>query len=300
MMPRGPRGSLSALSGPEDNGSIAAPPRSKDRRLSGPRGGRPSPLGVVPALLLVVIATWEVCATPRDASSVPDDGAWEKASAVVRAGYQPGDLIVFAPAWNDPVGRLHLGDLIPVDMAARMDAARYGRIWEVSIRGARAKETAGLAPQEIITGHGITIRFFSREPTPVLADLRDAVAAVKVEGGARPSLELAEVGFEPHRCLQIVPAPGRPVRMTFPQVLLGGKLVGYVGLADVFTRRNIRAPGKLAVEIGGREVARATPGVDDGWVRFEAATTPGLADVTFVASADAPQRLICFAAESRP
>jgi hypothetical protein len=67
----------------------------------------------------------------------------------------------------------------------------------------------------------------------------------------------------------------------------------------VFTRRDIRAPGSLAVEIGGTQVAAVHPGVDDGWVRFEAKTMPGPAQVTFVASADAPQRLICFAAEAR-
>jgi hypothetical protein len=88
------------------------------------------------------------------------------------------------------------------------------------------------------------------------------------------------------------------VRVTLP-MQLGTKLVGYAGLADVFTRRDIRAPGSLTVEIGGRQVAAVKPGVDDGWVRFEAPTTPGPADVTFVASADAPQRRICFAAEAR-
>ena len=87
--------------------------------------------------------------------------------------------------------------------------------------------------------------------------------------------------------------------MTFPELPLGSTLVGYVGLADVFTRRDIRAPGKLEVELGGRTLATVTPGVDDGWVRFAVPTTPGAADVTFVASADAPNRLICFAAEAR-
>ncbi|NVB81194.1 MAG: hypothetical protein HOV81_22550, partial [Kofleriaceae bacterium] len=193
-------------------------------------------------------------------------------------------------------GRLHLGDLIPVAMAARMDAAKYGRIWEVSIRDARAPETAGLSPVATTEVSGITVRGFAREPAVVTADVRERLETVT---GVRPSREIAEVGFAPHDCLQVTPSPNQPVRITFPQVPLGTKLVGYAGLADVFTRRDIRAPGTLAVEIGGREVARVSPGVDDGWVRFEAVTTPGPADVTFVASAKAPQRLICFAAEAR-
>lgn len=254
---------------------------------------------MVPALLLVVLSLWEVCATPRSAASVPSDALWRRAEKIVRAAWRPGDLIVFAPDWVDPVGRLHLGDLIPIDMAARMDAARYGRIWEISIRGAHAPETAGLTPAATDVAEGLTVRVFVRDPVTVVSDVREQLANVRVEGGGRPTLELAEVGFAPHRCLQVTPAPGRPLRITFPQLALGSTLVGYVGLADVFTRRDIRAPGGLAVEIGGHVVASTTAGVDDGWVRFEATTTPGTADVTFIASASAPQRLICFAAEAR-
>jgi hypothetical protein len=80
---------------------------------------------------------------------------------------------------------------------------------------------------------------------------------------------------------------------------LGTELVGYVGIADVFTRRDNRAPAKLEVEIAGHVVASATAGVDDGWVRFAAPTTPGPAAVTFIARSSAAARLICFAAEAR-
>lgn len=259
---------------------------------------RPSPIAVVPALLLAVLSVWEVCATPRNAAAVPGDHLWKKAAEVVRAGYQPGDLIVFAPAWVDPTGRMHLGDLISIDAASRMDAAKYGRIWEVSIRGATSPEVAGTTPAFANQIDSITVRRFDRTPAVVLADVRDALPTVKSDG-ARPTLELAEVGFTPRRCLQITPAPNRPARITFPGLTLGTQLVGYVGLADVFTRRDIRAPGTLAVEIAGKVVATTTVGVDDGWVRFAAPTTPGPTDVTFIASASAPQRLICFAAEAR-
>lgn len=260
---------------------------------------RASPIAVVPALFLVVLAVWETCATPRSAASVPGDRSWAKAEAIVREGYRPGDLIVFAPSWVDPVGRLHLGDLIPVDVAARMDAARFATIWEVSIRGARAPETAGLTPAATDEVRGITVRRFVQTPVDVVADIREHLATVRTEGGPRPHLELAEVGFSPRRCLQITPRPGQPVRITFPQLPLGSTLVGYVGLADVFTRRDIRAPGTLAVEIGGEVRTSVVAGIDDGWVRFEVPTQPGAADVTFIASASAPQRLICFAAEAR-
>lgn len=258
---------------------------------------RRSPIAAVLAVLLLGVAIWEIIATRRAASSVPDDDAWRRAAAIVRAGHQRGDLIVFAPDWVDPVGRLHLGDLIPIEMAGRMDAARYGRIWELSIRGARAKDTEGLAPVETREEGGVVVRRFERTPAVVLADVRVLLAAAKVRGPAAraPTVELAEVGFAPRRCIQVVPIPGKPVRLTF--ALPAGTLVGYAGLADVFTRRDIRSPGHLDLEVEGTIVTSVSPGVDDGWVRFEAPIAGG--DVTFVARADAAQRLICFAAEVR-
>src|SRR5262249_39543599 len=95
-------------------------------------------LAALPAVLLVILGLWEARAARPDCGDVPEDAAWQGAARIVRAGYHRGDLIVFAPDWVDPIGRLHLGDLISVDDAARMDAATYGRIWEVAIRGARA------------------------------------------------------------------------------------------------------------------------------------------------------------------
>jgi hypothetical protein len=249
--------------------------------------------GLAPALLLVIVSAWEIYATRADATSVPDDDAWRAAEKLVRAEYQPGDLIVFAPEWVDPVGRLHLGDLITIRDAARMDAAKYARVWELSIRGARAPETAALSPARSADAGGIAVRRYDQRPAKVLADVRDLVPA----GGGRRVL--AEVGFAPHDCIEVVPAPNQPVRIVLPSVPLGTKLVGYAGLADVFTRRDIRAPGKLAVEIGGATAATVEPGVDDGWVRFEIETRPGPADVVFVVSAGAPNRHVCFAAEAR-
>jgi len=254
---------------------------------------RGSRLAAIPALLLVLVAVWEIVATRLEAASVPDDDAWAAAAAVVRHGYRPGDLIVFEPPWADPIGRLHLGDLIPIEMAARMDGARYARIWEISVHGALSRETAGLEPVEQHDFHGLGVARYERTPVTVLADIAD----VRAPPPAR--VELSEVGFEPHRCVLVVPQPGVPVRITYPALPLGSELVGYVGLADVFTRREVREPGKLDVEIGGAVVGSATAGVDDGWVRFRVATTPGPTDVTFVVRADKPGRNVCFAAEAR-
>jgi hypothetical protein len=93
------------------------------------------------------------------------------------------------------------------------------------------------------------------------------------------------------------------VTVTFPGVSLGSQLVGAVGLADVFTRRDERAPIDFIVQVGGNEVARTTAGVNSGWVHWRAPTTPGTADISIVTravrGAKARDRLVCFAAEAR-
>ncbi len=252
---------------------------------------------LLPAIVLVAIAIWEIVAAVRAPAGVPGASAWDRAEAAVRADFHPGDLIVFAPDWIDPIGRLHLGDLIPIEAAARMDADRYGVIWEVSIRGARAPETAGLgAPAFEADFGGVTVRRFEREPAHVVADL------VALAPAAHGDVELTEVGFAPHRCVQLVPPPGGAVALDFGEVPLGDTLVGYVGLADVFTRRDVRDPGRLDLAIDGEPAASVTVGVDDGWHRFTIDTAPGEHHVAVTATAIGPNardRRICFAAEAR-
>lgn len=259
---------------------------------------------VIPALLLAALAIWEIVATARAPHQVPGDAAWAEASAAVRERFAPGELIVFAPRWVDPVGRLHLGDLIPIEAAARMDAARFAVIWELSIRGARAPETAGLRPTWQAGFGGVTVRRFEQAPAVVVADLVALTPAIRARGerAGGPTVVLAEVGFAPHRCVQIEPAPGQAVTLDYGQVTLGSRLVGAVGLADVFTRRDVRHPGRLELRLDGAAVATVTVGVDDGWRRFEVATTPGphlLEVIATAVGARARDRLICFAAEAR-
>jgi hypothetical protein len=261
-------------------------------------------LGLVPTVALAAIAAWSTCRTVGAGAGVPGDAAWARAAALVRAEHRPGDLIVFAPRWIDPVGRLHLGDLIPVEMAGRLDGDRYPRIWELSIRGARAPETRGLRAVASEAVGGVRVRRFDRAPAEVVTDVLE-LPPPSVTGGlaARgPAKVLAEVGFEPHRCWQVVPSAGQSVTLRWDAVALGRELVIGVGLADVFTRRDVRAPAELVVDVGPREVARVRVGVDSGWVRVRAATEAGTAPLVITASAlgeGSRDRLVCFAIEAR-
>ena len=68
------------------------------------------------ALLAIVEAATAVVAPRR----VATEADWSATAAEVRAGFRPGDLIVFAPRWTDPIGRFHLGDLVTPEMAGRV------------------------------------------------------------------------------------------------------------------------------------------------------------------------------------
>lgn len=262
---------------------------------------------LVPAVFLVAVSIWEIGATARARDGVPGDAAWRAAREAVEARFTDGELIVFAPRWIDPVGRLHLGDLISVRDATRMDADRYGVIWELSIRGARAPETAGLAPAWSADFGGVTVRRFEREPAVVVTDLVDAMAALEPvptppDASCGPGVVITEVGFEPHRCVRVIPRPGKSATVDLGTIELGTTLVGHVGLADVFTRRDVRTPAQLDVMIDGDVVATTRFGVDDGWVRFEAATEPGPHRVQVIATSvhkKGRDRVVCFAAEAR-
>lgn len=264
------------------------------------------------AALLLALAGWAAWKTETVGGEVPDDAAWRQAAALVRAEVRPGDLIVFAPGWIDPVGRMHLGDLMPLEDWARMDAARFSRIWELSIRGAAAPEagegTEGTPRPTLELERevaGITVRRYAQQPAIVVGDAVRALPSAKISGPAErggPSAVIGEVEFLPRRCVQVVPAPGRAVTLVYPAFPLGSRLVLRVGLADAFTRRDIRVPGHLELKLDGARVVDTSVGIHDGWMRFEVPTRPGTGELTVIASAPgarARDRLICFALESR-
>lgn len=259
---------------------------------------------LAPALALVAIAAWSAVRTVTAGADVPDDRAWAAVAARVRPQLGPDDLIVFAPRWIDPVGRLHLGDRITPGQAGRLDAARFPTVWELSIRGARADETRGMALTQHFTIGGVTARRYAQAPALVATDLVEALPRAKVTGERvrGPAAVLAEVGFTPRRCIQVVPQPDREVSLTFADVALGRELAIGVGLADVFTRRDVRDPGELAVAVDGVELARWRFGVDDGWTVRRLVTRPGRGTVRITARAvglRAANRLVCFAGEAR-
>ncbi len=94
---------------------------------------------IVPAFGL-----WELGAHVVQVGSVVPLDDWNKARDVVDAQWKPGDLVVFAPEWADPVGREAFGEkLAGIANEGRGDDTGYARAFEVSIRGSHASELDG-------------------------------------------------------------------------------------------------------------------------------------------------------------
>lgn len=293
---------------------------------SGLRFGRTETAVVVTAalglVLLAVLETLQAVIAPHRA---PAPGDWEAAAAEVRAGFRAGDLIVAAPAWADPILRMHLGDLITIPIAARMDDARYGRVWEIAQRGARAPEAHGDIVGRRDFG-ALTLRLVQRPAATVTYDFLAHWKEARVtrwqpvqrtlvpcawEGGDRFACpgggtvrrELVEVDTRIREALLAPPPVGAILAIEFPEVPLGRELIVTAGLHDVWARKYGRGTVNVEVWVGGRPVASATIGNRSGWhpIRVDTGARDGQTAAVRVqiSSPDPSLRNLAFAAEAR-
>lgn len=270
--------------------------------------------------LLAVVETANAVLAPTRAPSEQD---WSAAAAKVRAGFQPGDLIVAAPAWADPLMRLQLGDLVPVPVAGRMDAGRYGRIWEVAQRGARSPETAGARVAERARFGKLTVTRWEKRAAAVTFDFvaqwRQATMSVARPDGveipctlgperfacmnATLGAEVLEIDTSLRHALSLQPVEGVALVLEYPAVALGRELAVAAGLHNVWLRKAGAGIVRLRVTVDGRELGALPASSTSGWTvqRFDTAPLAGqVARVRFEITVDkAHGRHLGFAAEAR-
>lgn len=262
--------------------------------------------GAAGVALLAVLETLVALTAPARA---PTEADWDTAAAAVRHEFRPGDLIVAAPAWADPILRVHLGDLIPPEMAARMDDARYRRVWEIGQRGARSPEGARGEVREDRAFGRLRVRLVEREAAGVTYDFVAHVADARVAvqpggaGGAALQRKIVEVDQRLRLALMTQPAPGRTVVVEFPAVPLGRELAIATGLHDTWMRKAARGTVDAQLLIGDRHVPLPETGNDSGWTETrvdtsaeQGRTLPVRVEITSAAPLD---RFFAFAAEAR-
>jgi hypothetical protein len=256
-------------------------------------------VAVILAALVALLALVETGVAVTARARVATDADWDAAAVEVRAGFQPGDVIAFAPAWADQVGRAHLGDLVTVEMAGRSDADRYARVWEVSIRGAHAPDAAGgkLVRE---SQHGrVRVALWEKPATPVVYDFTQHAAELI---GGKYEVRTLEIDYRPRRGI-LVAAQRQPTTYEWREVPLGDTLVVYGGIHDYYARKSADGLVDFRVDVDGVPKLTTRIGNDDGWRRF-ALDTRALSGtrhtVTFHVSAVNPAwRNFGFHAEAR-
>lgn len=172
---------LLARSGPPASSAPDAEAGPPLRPGPGPTAPRRGPALLLVALI-VAVAIVEAGAAlwPR---VLPEEDL-RLACTALRAEFQPGDLIVFAPPWMSQLGQRELGDLMPVTMLGRADARRYRRIWTVSFGSTDAaalrEDIGGLAVSVQRRFGAMTLSRYEQEPVRVSYDLTEKLLTAQV------------------------------------------------------------------------------------------------------------------------
>jgi hypothetical protein len=308
---------------------LAYDPRERRTRaapLQAASRGRLWALGL--ALGVVALGLADCARLTIAQKTAPRDADWQAAAAVVHAGFSPGDLVVAAPGWADPLVRLHFGDLVPLRVAARADSETFARVWEVSLHGAYAPETAPPASCATVLSGRVRVRRCERPAARLvyafvdhLTDARVALVRNGQEtgcawqhgdqrfacpGGVRVGVIIGEIAYTPHRCILAPPSatPGDVVRLEWPAAPTGRALVGYAGIHSFYARKAAAGRVDLGLRIGERErdTTHVVASNEAGWQRFQIATAdrgPRAAVRLDIAAARPEERRLCFALEAR-
>lgn len=263
-------------------------------------------LAAVPAIGAV-----ELLAHLRQTHDVARDDDWRAAQAGVARSIRPEDLLIFAPAWLEPLGRRWMqSDLATMQRMTFADASRYPRAVEVSIRGKHRDELAAWKSTKVERFGGIEVTTLENPSySPVVDDPLDLgrmhVSAVTggVErvcplehqapqtagtyfppgmptpadrfncGGALVSIGvLSALDYSARRCVVAAPPQGTRLRVKFSSVKLGKSLHGNHGLYAESERNKTGAPVTIDLTANGRPIGRATHHDGDGWTYFELPT----------------------------
>lgn len=131
----------------------------------------------VVALAIPIVGLIELGVYVWGTKRAPSTEQWLSIKPAVKSLYQPGDLVVIAPRWAEPHGRMALGELMPLREIARPDETRYSRAIEISAVGQRLPELENwsIAQEQSVAGN-IKIRVLNNpKPAHVVTDFVDRI-----------------------------------------------------------------------------------------------------------------------------
>lgn len=99
----------------------------------------------------------------------PTKAQWDEVRSLVASWYKPGEVVVIAPEWAEPMARWSFGDaLMPTRDVARPDASGYREALEVATLGTRSPELATWKIVREAKRGSFTLRELSNPAAPVL------------------------------------------------------------------------------------------------------------------------------------
>jgi hypothetical protein len=208
---------------------------------------------------------WLWCAVPaivaaelflqwRIPNRVASAEEWQAAAAFVRREKRAGDLVVIAPAWATQ-GRVYLGASLSIPEFGAFDTDRYGAIVEVSLNGARAVESRGLAADQTAEfGHLRVTRYPNPNRRTVLFDFVSSAPRAVVGAKGRAAARLViDHWFHPRLAVPLTLGP-KPLRASYADVPLEGTLRAYAVIGYREGRFDKGEPVKFAVYVNDRRV----------------------------------------------
>lgn len=217
------------------------------------------------ALIVALVAIVETAATWLFAGPPAKKEGWDNASKYLRKSFKKGDLLLFAPAWIGPTGRMHMGELLDIHQMARPDEAAFSRIWIIGLEGKTRPETkkARLVSQKVFGN--IQVSLFENKTDLPLFDFYENVSTAQVNvlrpdgsivercpfqpsrhrhqcsaGWNNVRQKIAEVDYSPRKCIYAHPVDGNILEINYPKVKLGKRLVIYTGIDGYDSRYKAR------------------------------------------------------------
>lgn len=134
-------------------------------------------------VLVLAVAAFELLLHLWQTRDVIVDEDWAAVKAAVQEQTGQQDLVVTAPGWVDPLGRMHLGDeLMTRERVARADESRFSHATEVGYDGARHPALADWSVEsEEEHGPFVVRRLVNPAHRPVIDDLVSKARPSSVE-----------------------------------------------------------------------------------------------------------------------
>jgi len=145
-------------------------------------------------LLVPAVGLFELAAEAWASRRAPSLDEWRALRADVMKAKRPGEPVVVAPEWAEPVARHALGaPAFPLNELARSGIAGFSRVLEVSALGAESSETEGFRVVSERESGPFTLRVLEN-PKPAAATFRllehvipgELEVAIVSENGERP------------------------------------------------------------------------------------------------------------------